>query len=246
VGEADPRGGSDRKRVAAVQSSYIPWKGYFDLIRRVDEFVLLDDVQFTRRDWRNRNRIKTPQGLAWLTIPVETKGRFRQTIAETRIGDASWRERHWTTLRHAYGRAPYFEAYAPRIEALYARADDELLSSVNHHFLTGICEILGIDTSLTWSMDYATEGASSERLVSLCRAAGATTYLSGPSARAYLDEALFHAHDIEVAWMEYDGYPEYDQLHPPFEHGVTILDLIFHTGPEALDHMLPLPPGVHA
>jgi hypothetical protein len=249
VGETDacaPGGDGSRKRIAAVQSSYIPWKGYFDLIRRVDEFVLLDDVQFTRRDWRNRNRIKTPQGLAWLTIPVETKGRFRQTIAETRVSDPSWPERHWTTLRHAYGRAPYFEEYAPKIEALYSEADDPRLSAVNHRFLRGICAVLGIDTPITWSMDYATTGTSTERLVSLCVDAGADTYLSGPSARAYLDESLFREEGVSVAWMEYEGYDEYDQLYPPFEHGVTILDLLFHTGPEAIDHMLPLPPGVRA
>ncbi len=229
------------KRIAAVQSSYIPWKGYFDIIRRVDEFILLDDVQFTRRDWRNRNRIKTPGGLSWLTIPVESKGRFRQTIAETRIGDAGWRRRPWDTLRHAYGRAPCFRDFADDIEALYEAAEDELLSAVNHRFLSGLCALLGIDTPLTWSMDYETAGSSTERLVSLCTAAGATEYLSGPSARAYLDESLFAEAGVNVVWMEYDGYPEYPQLHPPFEHGVTVLDLLFHTGPEALAHMLPVP-----
>ncbi len=241
-------GGAGRpsKRIAAVQSSYIPWKGYFDMIRRVDEFVLLDDVQFTRRDWRNRNRIKTAQGLAWLTIPVETKGRYRQTIWETRVGDAGWRTRHWKTLRHAYGRAPYFERYGPHIEALYGEADDERLSAVNHRFLTAICALLDIDTRLTWSMDYESTGSSSERLVSLCRSAGADEYLSGPSARAYLDESLFREAGIDVVWMEYEGYPVYDQLHPPFEHAVSVLDLIFHTGPEAIAHMLPLAPGVRS
>ena len=231
---------STGKRVAIVQSSYIPWKGFFDLMRRVDELVLFDDVQFTRRDWRNRNRIKTPQGLKWLTIPVEAKGNYRRAIEDMRVSDAAWSSRHWTTLRHAYARAPCFEAYAPRIEELYRTATQERLSEINHRFLVAVRDMLGIETAVTWSSDYGGSGRKSERLVSLCRAAGATEYLSGPSARAYLDEDLFAAAGIRVAWMSYEGYPEYEQLHPPFEHGVSVLDLIFHTGPHALDHMLPV------
>jgi hypothetical protein len=108
------------KRVAIVQSSYIPWKGYFDLIRAADEFILLDDVQFTKRDWRSRNRIKTKDGPSWLTIPVHTKGKYQQTIAETAVSDAEWSRRHWQTIRGAYARAPYFEAYAGPFAALYS------------------------------------------------------------------------------------------------------------------------------
>ena len=226
------------KRVAIVQSNYIPWKGYFDLIALVDEFVLLDDAQFTRRDWRNRNRIKTPDGLKWLTIPVETKGQFAQAIGDTRISDPSWHEKHWKSLYHAYSKAPYFSQYAAGIEDVYRQASDEYLSQVNRRFLEAICAILGIDTKLTWSIDYESSGQKSERLVHICERAGAKEYLSGPSARDYLDESLFQRAGIDVIWMDYDGYPEYDQLYPPFEHHVTVLDLIFHTGTKAPDHML--------
>ena len=226
------------KRIAIVQSSYIPWKGYFDLIGSVDEFVLFDDVQFTRRDWRNRNRIKTADGLRWLTIPVEVKGKYGQAIKDTRISDPSWREKHWKSLHHAYAKAPCFPEYATQIEEVYQAASDESLSHINRRFLTTICGILGIDTEITWSMDYGVAGRKSERLLDICEQAGATEYLSGPSARAYLDEALFEEAGIDVIWMDYDGYPEYDQLHPPFEHHVTALDLIFHTGTNAPDHML--------
>jgi len=226
------------RRIAIVQSSYIPWKGYFDLIGSVDEFVLFDDVQFTRRDWRNRNRIKTADGLKWLTVPVETKGKYGQAIKDTRISDSSWREKHWKSLYHAYSKAPCFSQWATRIEDVYQDASDEALSQINYRFLTAICGILGIDTKITWSMDYAATGRKSERLLGICRQAGATEYLSGPSARAYLDESLFEEAGIDVLWMEYDGYPEYDQLYPPFEHRVTVLDLLFHTGTGAPDHML--------
>lgn len=234
-------GPSDGKRLAIVQSSYIPWKGFFDIVRRVDELVLYDDVQFTRRDWRNRNRIKTPQGLVWLTIPVEAKGNYRRAIKDIRVSDPGWSTRHWTTLRHAYSRAPCFEAYGPRVEVLYRRvSEEELLSRVNFVFLEGLRDMLGIQTPLTWSTDYDAEGSSTARLVSLCERAGATSYLSGPSARAYLNEELFAAAGIEVRWMDYEGYPEYEQLHPPFEHRVSVLDLLFHTGERAPEYLLPL------
>lgn len=226
------------KRIAIVQSNYIPWKGYFDLIACVDEFVLYDDAQFTRRDWRNRNRIKTADGLKWLTVPVEMKGKYVQSIKDTRVSDIFWGEKHWKSLYHAYSKAPYFSQFAAQIEEVYQDVSDKPLSLINHRFLTSICDILGINTKITWSMDYQAMGRKSERLVDLCGRAGATEYVSGPSARAYLDESLFEEAGIDVIWMDYNGYPEYDQLYPPFEHHVTILDLIFHTGSGALDHML--------
>ena len=224
---------SPGKQVAIVQSCYIPWKGYFDLINLVDEFILYDDRQYTRRDWRNRNRIKTPQGSQWLTIPVEVKGRYEQRIDETRISDPDWAEAHWKTLTHNYASAPFFDEYRDRLEELYGRSQDRQLSIVNRVFLAQICSMLGIDTQLSWSTDYHAEGAKTERLVSLCRASGATRYLSGPSAREYMDESLFEEAGIELEYMDYAGYPEYPQLHPPFDHAVTVLDLILNTGPDA-------------
>ena len=110
------------KTVAIVQSCYIPWKGYFDLINLVDEFILYDDRQYTRRDWRNRNRIKTPQGSQWLTIPVEVKGRYDQRIDETRISDPDWAEQHWKTLTHNYASAPHFDDYGERLRVALRRA----------------------------------------------------------------------------------------------------------------------------
>jgi len=221
------------KTVAIVQSCYIPWKGYFDLINLVDEFILYDDRQYTRRDWRNRNRIKTPQGTQWLTIPVEVKGRYEQRIDETLISDPDWADRHWKTLQHNYSAAPHFDDYAEPLSSLYAGLDERRLSAVNRAFLDTICGLLGIRTSLSWSTDYAGQGTKTARLVSLCQASDATTYLSGPRAKEYMDESLFAAAGIELEYMDYSGYPEYPQLHPPFEHEVTVLDLLFNTGAEA-------------
>lgn len=226
------------KTVAIVQSNYIPWKGYFDLIRRSDAFVLYDDVQYTRRDWRNRNRIKTPNGLQWLTIPVEVKGKYTQEIREVKIADDRWRDDHWKTLHHAYSRAPFFKSYADRVEALYRGADSEWLSEVNRHFIEGICELLGISTEIRWSSEFSIQAGKSERLLGICRELNATVYLSGPAAKSYLDESLFASAGIGVEWMDYSGYPEYPQLYGPFEHGVTVLDLILNAGPHAGQYLL--------
>jgi hypothetical protein len=226
-----------RKRVAAVQSNYVPWKGYFDLIAASDEFILLDDAQYTRRDWRNRNRIKTAQGPAWLTIPVRVRGRYTQRIDEVVVSDPGWAEAHWRTVAQTHARAECFDEVAPAVEALYGNVPGERLSDINRHFLEGACVMLGIDTPLTWSTDYGSDATKDERLVELCVKAGADEYLSGPAARSYLDESLFEREGIAVTWMDYDGYREYPQLHPPFDHHVSILDLIFNTGSRAREHL---------
>jgi len=169
-------------RMAIVQSSYIPWKGYFDLIRAVDEFVLFDDVQFTRRDWRNRNRIKTPHGPQWLTIPVNSKGNYREAIRSITVSDPEWGVRHWRTLKANYAAAPYFSQFAARFEQLYCDCTDSHLSVINYKWIALLCNILGIRTKLTWSADYALDPGPTERLIGICRQAGADTYVSGPSA----------------------------------------------------------------
>ena len=225
------------KSVAIVQSSYIPWKGYFDLINSVDEFILFDDRQFTKRDWRSRNRIKTAQGVAWLSIPVASKGKYTQRIDETEIADPKWTQRHWATIEHGYRHAPHFDAYGDLLRTLYLDCADVLLSRINRRFLEAVCDVLGIRTRLTWSSAYIAEGAKTERLVQLCKAAGATRYLSGPTARAYLDEALFAEAHIELQYMDYSNYPPYDQLYPPFEHHVSIVDLLVHTGSSARNYL---------
>ena len=227
------------KRIAIVQSNYIPWKGYFDLIGLCDEFILYDDVQYTRRDWRNRNRIKTPTGLQWLTIPVEVTGKYHQRIRDTRISDPDWGRKHWTTLTHNYAKAPFFSHYRDVFEPLYRSTREPFLSAVNQQFITTIAGILGVETLLSWSSDYPHVDGRSERLVQLCVASGASVYLSGPAAKGYLDDALFAEAGIGVEWMDYSGYPEYPQLFGEFQHGVTILDLLFNTGPDAGRYMKP-------
>lgn len=225
------------KTVLITQSNYIPWKGYFDAIRASDVVVLYDDVQFTRRDWRNRNRIKTPQGVQWITIPVEVKGKYHQKISETCISDTGWRTRHWRTLEMNYRRAPCFEWCQDVVRPLYERACTRLLSEVNYLFLVQLAQILGCKTEFRWSADFVPEPDRNERLIQICRSLGATTYLSGPSARAYLDEPRFAACGVSVKFLDFSGYPAYPQQFGAFDHHVTLLDLLFNTGKEALQYM---------
>lgn len=227
------------KRVAIVQSCYIPWKGYFDLIRRVDEFVLFDDVQFTKRDWRSRNRIKTPQGPLWLSVPVQTKGKYLQAIKDTEVSDPNWHEAHWRTIATHYGKAPFFGAYKAEFEELYRGCTDARLSNVNRRLTEGMCRMIGITTKLSWSMDYNVIPGKTERLVSICQQAGATDYLSGPAARDYIEPELFDRAGIRLEYMSYPVYPTYPQLYPPFTHEVSAIDLILNVGPDAAAFMRP-------
>jgi len=226
-----------QKSLAIIQSNYIPWKGYFDVINRVDEFILLDDVQYTRRDWRNRNLVKTPAGLKWLTIPVETKGHFEAKISQIPIAEKHWYKKHWSLIEHNYSKAPFFKVYKSFFEDLYLSSYEAFLSEVNHRFIVAISNWLGISTKISWSSDFECVEGKNERLISLCKQAGATEYISGPAARGYIQESLFEESGIKVTWMNYTDYPEYNQLFPPFEHGVSIIDLIFNEGPNAKQFM---------
>ena len=224
-----------KKRIAILQSNYIPWKGYFDIIKHVDEFVIYDEVQYTRNDWRNRNLIKTPEGLFWLTIPI--KRDFGQKINEAEVADNGWPMKHWKTLRHVYNKAPQYEVFAISVKQLYETVPSQKLTEINYHFLSGINKLLKIDTIISFSTDFEKEDGKTMRLISICRQADADIYVSGPAARDYLDEEEFERHNIEVEWVSYENYKTYPQIHGSFEHKVSILDLMFHTGHKVADYM---------
>jgi hypothetical protein len=229
--------------VLISQSNYIPWRGYFDLIHSAGMFVILDDVQYTHQDWRNRNRIKTSSGLSWLTIPV-MKDRAAGRICETMIADRSWADKHWRRLEPAYRQARCFPEAAAVLEPLYRHAARlSLLSDVNRLFLTTLCSFLGIRTRIHSSTDFFSLEAlqrfnRNQRNLQLCLAAGATHYVSGPSARDYMDMELFDRAGIEVRFADYSRYPEYPQLHGPFVPDVSIVDLLFNAGDRACDYAL--------
>lgn len=225
------------KKIAIMQSNYIPWKGYFDMINMVDEFILLDDVQYTKRDWRNRNLIKTKNGTSWLTIPVKVKGKFSQNISDTIIVDQSWKDIHWKCLKYNYSKAKWFNYYKEISEELYSGCEENNISQINYNFMLKINELLGIQTPIRFSSDFELKGDKTERLVNICIQTGATLYLSGPAAKDYLKEELFRSNNIKIEWMNYNNYPVYNQLFPPFVHEVSIFDLLFNEGPDSKKYL---------
>ncbi|MFM0029602.1 WbqC family protein [Paraburkholderia madseniana] len=241
-GESDPR---PAKTVAIVQSCYLPWKGYFDLIGSADEFVIYDDMQYTRRDWRNRNLIKTPQGNSWLTVPVKVKGKYLQAIRETELDGDSWKSDHWKSICQNYKRAPHFMQITKALEPYYLEKPYSHLSQLNRDLTELLCRLLGIETTLKWSWDYEIGEGKTERLVRICEQAGATVYLSGPAARDYIDSTLFDAAGIGLRYFDYTGYPEYPQLWGEFQHGVSVIDLLFNCGDQAREYMKFPTPSLH-
>lgn len=225
------------KKILITQSNYIPWKGYFDAMNLVDEVILYDSVQYTKRDWRNRNLIKTQNGLKWLTIPVEVKGKYNQTILETKVSELDWNLRHWRIIEQNYSKSIYFSEYKEFFKDLYLGCEEIYLSKINQHFILGINQILKIDTPIVFSSKFDLVDGKTERLLDLCIKNNATEYYSGPSAKDYLNENLFINKGVSVNYFDYSNYVEYEQCFKPFEHGVTILDLIFNTGPNAIKFM---------
>ena len=225
------------KKIAILQSNYIPWKGYFDIIAAVDEFILYDDMQYTRRDWRNRNQIKTPQGVQWLTVPVQVKSKYHQKIRDTEIDGSEWVSSHWKALEQNYRRAPHFNEIASLLEPLYHGKTFTHISELNRSLIELVCNYLGIKTAISNSWDYDLRGDSTERLAELCLQAGGTEYISGPAAKDYLDENFFSSKKLKLTWFNYTGYAEYPQQWGAFVHGVTILDLLFNCGKESPSYM---------
>lgn len=231
------------KTVVITQSNYIPWRGYFAMIAQADELVLLESVQYTRRDWRNRNQIKTPTGLQWLTIPVEVKGKFLQTIDETRVADSGWADSHIRALEANYRRADAFQETAPWLFGSLTRAAaSSLLSEVNAQLLHEICRFLRIGTPIRRCSELLPRSEligmeATDRLLNLCRACGATRYLSGPAAKAYMDVEKFARAGIEIIWMNYSGFPDYPQCWDAFEPHVSVVDLLFCCGDRAHNYV---------
>jgi hypothetical protein len=220
--------------VVITQSNYIPWKGYFDQINSCETFIYYDCVQYTRRDWRNRNQIKTPQGLKWLTIPVNSKGNFANSIDSIRVSNHEWAEQHWEALRHNYRRADCFGQVEDFVRTGYESVrQEEYLSAINKRLIESIASFLKIQTRFRDSSEFNLQDGKTARLVGLVEDVGGNNYISGPAAQSYLDEASFTEKNISVEWFDYSGYQPYNQLHGDFVHGVSILDLLFAVGDEA-------------
>lgn len=222
-------------RVAAIQSSFIPWRGYFDFIASVDRFVFLDDVQYTTRDWRNRNKVKTPKGVEWLSVPVLHRDRS-QLVVDTQIDYSTpWRKKHMGTWSANYRAAPYFDVLMKILSGLDGN-EDVTISQLNIKLTRRICDYLNISTPMLISSELALEGSKTDRLIDLLKKLNATTYLSGPSADAYLDKDGFRRAGMGLEYKSYD-YEPYPQLWGAFDGAVSVLDLIANCGGGSKNHI---------
>jgi len=224
--------------VSINQPAYLPWLGYVHRIATSDVHIVLDHVQFEKNSFVNRNKVRTSAGWCWLTVPVRTRGRFGD-LAINRVQidvGTGWRRKHWETLRQNYGRAPYFARHAPCFQDLLAvewTGLADLCARATAHLLGAF----GIGTPLVPSSALDVGGAKSELVLNLCRAVGATTYLSGPYGRHYLDEAAFRDAGIEIVYHDY-RHPTYPQAYDPFEPAMAAVDLLFNCGPESMDILM--------
>lgn len=217
-----------RNTVAAHQPNYLPWLGFFQKVQESDVFVLLDDVEFTNGGWTNRNRIKTPDGWTWLTVPV---GSTSREIRRTEIsGSADWREDHARSLEFNYGKAPYYGDLAPTFQRTYDREWERLLP-LNTHLLTELTDCLGLDCEFVRSSAFDVDATDSERILELCRELDADRYFSGAGARSYMDDAAFDAAGIEVEYQSVD-HPTYPQRFDGFVPELSVVDALFNCGPE--------------
>jgi hypothetical protein len=228
------------KKIAICQSNYIPWKGYFDMIKQSDVFVIYDEVQYTRSDWRNRNQIPSPQGLRWLTIPVAAN--LGNKIFEVHSHGNYWRRKHWDTLCHYYGKSSRFSDFSEVFKELYLGSTETNLSKINTQFIVTVCKLLGIETRLVQSRDIPCfKRGKTERLIEIIHYLEGTEYISGGKAKAYLNTERLKEEKISISWMQYDHFPEYNQLQTPFTHHVSILDLLFNKGRDAHAYLQPSP-----
>lgn len=224
------------KKVAVLQSNYIPWRGYFDLIHDVDSFLFYDDVQYTKNDWRNRNKIKTPQGTVWLTIPAGYD--CTRLICEVELADHTWQAKHWRTICQYYSNAAQFARYREFFEHVYLECRWQSLSELNQYLITTIArDFLGITTRFEDSRHYQPAGKKLNRLLDLLEKVGATHYISGPSAQNYIETDAFTNKGIALSYKDYAGYPDYPQFFPPFRPDVSILDMLFQLGSDTPEYI---------
>lgn len=216
-------------RVVILQPSYMPWIGFFEQMMRADQFIFLDDVQFTRRDWRNRNKIRTRDGSAWLTVPIEQKNRYKQSLKETRIDNSiNWNKKHCKAIRLNYLRTPFFEMYYPYFESIYGKRWVFLLD-LCYETIQYFKDVLDITTPTYKSSDLSVKGVKKELILNICQHMGASHYLTGSLARNYLTEEEFSRIGVELEYQKYE-HPKYSQRYPGFVPNLSLIDLLFNVG----------------
>lgn len=223
---------SSMNKVAMLQPNYIPWKGVFDLINCVDVFVFYDDVQYTKKDWRNRNKIKTKEGDIWLTVPVKSKR--DQLICEAEIDNSTnWQEKHFKTIKNNYSKAKYFSEYEYLLEEIYLNKTWGKISELDIFSTKLISKALDIGAEWVVASELNISGGKDgEKVIKICKQLKCDHFINGPSAKSFMDEEKFVNQGMALEYMEYN-YDEYSQIHPPFSHHVSALDVIFNCGKDA-------------
>ena len=226
------------KKIGILQPNYIPWKGVFEMINKVDTFVILDDVQYTKNDWRNRNKIKTVNGSEWITVPVLQKNSHNMKIYEAEIDNRyNWQRKHYNAFITNYSKAPFFKMYKWILEDLYIEKKWNNIAEVDIYAIKSICKLLDIQTEIILSREVGGEGAKEDRVIDICKKLNAKLYITGPAAKDYIEPNNFLKNGINLEYMEYN-YSEYKQLYEPFDHYVTVLDVLFNCGEEAKKYIL--------
>tara|TARA_B100000676_G_C17933421_1_gene762218 strand:- start:96 stop:791 length:696 start_codon:yes stop_codon:yes gene_type:complete len=225
-------------KIIITQSNYIPWKGYFTSMKKATHVILYDNAQYTRRDWRNRNKIITPNGPSWLSIPIDVKGKFHQKINEARVKDNKWSLDHWNKIVQNYKKAPCFDEYSIHFKDLYTKqlCEYEYLSDINRVMLQKCIDLLDIEIKVLDSREFDIRGGKTEKLINLCNDLEANEYFTGPAAKGYMEEDLFEKNNIKLTYYDLDGFPTYKQLWDGFDHYVSVLDMFFILGSETKEH----------
>lgn len=222
-------------RIAAIhQPNYLPWIGFFNKIHRSDVFVFMDDAEYSSGSWLDRNRVKTPDGWTWLTVPVQ---KSKGLIKEAQINQQQdWRSDHWKTFTHNYGGAEYFENWRPFLEETYDR-EWEYLYPLDRHLIEGICDRVGIDYEFVDASTLNVDAKASERLAELCNVVDADTYLCGMGADDYMEDDVFYQRGISVTYQDFD-HPTYEQRFDEFVPNMTFLDAVLNIGSEAAHELV--------
>ncbi len=216
--------------VTITQSNYLPWRGYFSQIQNSDYFVFLDNVQFTRRDWRTRNRIRTPQGAEWLNVPILQPDSHHKLIENVSVLNDSFLEKHLETIRRNYTRAKQFDPNWKELHSVLFDSYNANLSTFNQKIIKNISKRFALECKFLKANQFENSTDPTQRLLNICLSLNATKYQTGPKAMEYLDVSKFNSKGIEVIWANYD-FKGYDQLWDlDFDPNLSVVDLILNVG----------------
>lgn len=228
-------------KLAAIQSSFIPWRGYFNLIRTVDKFIFYENTQYTRRDWRNRNKIKTSNGVAWITVPIQSKGNYETKLCDIKLSETPWRKKQLSLIQHAYKKTPFFDDIYPIISEVIEDNSVNGLSDLNIALIKNICRYLGFKTEFIIDTDLIDQTfinlSKTEKLLYFCQVTNSKQYFTGPSAANYMETSILTNAKVDVIFFEYQQAKFYDQLWGKFEKDLSILDLLFNLGDDTPDFL---------